>query len=90
MELHEVDYKVPNGKLIRLQAEIDSNKIKEIKINGDFFLYPEEKIAELEQALIGKPLEEVTLQPLVSESLSGCEMVGISPEEIVTALLRLV
>ena len=37
MELHEIDYKVPEGKLIRLRAQLEDNRFKEIKINGRDF-----------------------------------------------------
>ncbi len=89
MELHEVDYKVPNGKLIRLRAQLGGGKICSVTITGDFFLHPEEKIAELEKALAGKKLEKVTLQNIVLKKISGCQMVGVSPEEFVNALLKL-
>ena len=85
----ELDYKVPGGKLIRLSAELDGTTIKTIQISGDFFLHPEDAIFELETALVGKELDKVTLQKLIAEQLSGCEMVGISTDELVTALLKL-
>jgi lipoate-protein ligase A len=89
MELHEVDYKVPNGKLVRVSAKVEGDKIVSARITGDFFLHPEESIFELERALIGKQLEKVTLQKTAERALAGCEMVGVSPEEFVNALLKL-
>ncbi len=89
MELHEIDYKVPNGKLIRLRAELDGDKICSVKIMGDFFLYPEDKIFLLEKNLIGQKPEKVTLQKIVEKTLAGCEMAGISIDELVNALLKL-
>lgn len=85
----EIDYKVPNGKLIRVSAKVKDNKIKLIRITGDFFLHPEERIFELEKALLGRNLDKVTLQKTIEKSLAGCEMVGISPEELVNAFLKL-
>lgn len=89
MELYAIDYKVPEGKLIRLKADLDGSKICSVTINGDFFLHPEDRIAELEKALVGKELNKVTLQETVEKELAGCEMVGISPEEITNALMKL-
>lgn len=43
--------KVPNGKLLILKAEIQDGKIVKVHIQGDFFLYPEDKLALLEDAL---------------------------------------
>jgi len=89
MELRQFDYKVPNGKLIRVSAKVRENKIASIRITGDFFLHPEERIVDLEKSLVGKKLEKATLQRVVEKSLAGCEMAGISPEELINALLRL-
>jgi lipoate-protein ligase A len=85
----EVDYKVPGGKLIRLQADLNGSRIVRVAINGDFFLYPEDRIAKLEKALAGKELDKAALQSIVEKELEGCEMVGISPEEITNALMKL-
>lgn len=65
MELHEVDYKVPDGKLIRLRADIEGNKIRKISITGDFFLHPEDKIFELEKVLVDVELSKESLRPIV-------------------------
>jgi len=52
-------YKVPNGKLLKIKIEIVNRQIKDIQILGDFFLYPEEKLAIIERALIGKRKDEI-------------------------------
>jgi len=46
-------YKVPNGKLLKIDLEFDeeNNIIRQIKITGDFFAYPEESIEILEKEL---------------------------------------
>lgn len=85
----ESDYKVPGGKLIRLRADVEGSVIKDIRITGDFFLHPEDRISGLEKDLAGKRLDRVTLQHIVESSLKGCETVGFSPEDLVEALLRL-
>jgi lipoate-protein ligase A len=89
MELHEVDYKVPDGKLIRLRAEVRDNSIQRIKITGDFFLHPEDGIAELEKRLVGCNLDEEAISSIVGRVLSGTTMVGISSNELTKAIMRL-
>jgi len=84
-----LDYKVPNGKLIRLCAELDGNELRSVKITGDFFLHPEEKIADLERSLAGQKLDALTLQNTVDRELKTCQMAGISAQELVNALLKL-
>lgn len=49
-----VTEKVPGGKLVRIKVESDAN-ITTLQITGDFFLYPESTIEELEKTIIGTP-----------------------------------
>ena len=51
-------YKAPGG-LIRAIAEVYEGTIASVSLSGDFFFYPAEKLADLETALVGVPLEEV-------------------------------
>lgn len=51
-------YKVPNGKMIRLEMDYDKEKINDLVISGDFFMHPEDAIDLLEQALIGVELDK--------------------------------
>jgi len=87
--MKDIDYKVPGGKLIRLQAGIKDGKIASARINGDFFVHPESSIAALEDALAGKKLEKSSLLTVVDKKLKGATLVGITPEAIVHALLML-
>lgn len=52
-------YKIPGGKMIRVLLEYEDNTIKNIKITGDFFLYPEEGINLLEKGLKNISLDGV-------------------------------
>ena len=46
-------YKVPNGKLLKIFLEEKDGAIATIKITGDFFMYPEQRVEEIEAALAG-------------------------------------
>ena len=85
-------YKVPNGKLIKIFLEYNSEDqvIDSIQIFGDFFAYPEESICQLEQCLTGKPIEKKQLHELISDFVqkNQVEFIGISPESITEAVLR--
>jgi len=52
------EHKAKKG-LIRFEIEEEGGIAKEVKITGDFFIYPEEVIGELESTLRGKKLEEL-------------------------------
>jgi len=86
--MKQILYKVPNGKLLRIFLEKENDKIVDIKITGDFFIYPEEKISLIEDCLRGKILNETDLvndlnKVIESESL---ELLGVDSKSIVTAL----
>ena len=49
--------KIKNGKFIKINYEINNNIISKIKYTGDFFLYPEESLIDLERLLTGKKFE---------------------------------
>jgi len=52
------EHKAKKG-LIRFEIEEEKGIAKDVKITGDFFIYPEEVIGELENVLKGKRLEEL-------------------------------
>lgn len=86
--MKQILYKVPNGKMLRIFLEKENDKIVDIKITGDFFVYPEEKISLIEANLRGKALNKDELvndlnKVIESESL---ELFGVNAESIVTAL----
>ena len=85
----EVDYKA--GKLIRLRAEVKGKEIIDIRITGDFFATPKETIFQLEEDLKGKKLEETQLQSTITRfyAETGVETPGITPEDVVQALMKL-
>lgn len=84
------EQKIPGGKLLRIKAEARDGKIVSVNITGDFFLYPEEKIALLENYLTGLPVpfdkEEMTekVQHLIEKE--NIELVGITAEAIIAVL----
>jgi lipoate---protein ligase len=87
--MQQAIYKVPEGKLIKIFLEQEEGNIKSIKITGDFFIYPEEKIGALESALLGEGLVEDKLIAKLKqqEDRCGLEMFGVDMESIVKTIL---
>ena len=81
-------YKVPGGKLLKVFVRLDGSSLSEVKITGDFFIYPEESIDTLESAVRGMKLEKT---PLL-DALNACvetedlELFGVTTESIVHTL----
>jgi len=52
-------YKVEKGKLLKLKFESENRILRKIEIRGDFFLYPENKLKDVEKFLIGLSIDEI-------------------------------
>lgn len=82
-------YKVPDGKLLKIFLEPNEGAVGDIKITGDFFMHPEEKIAELEAALKGHVLDETALQATIEGFLKeqSIELFGADAASIAKTIL---
>ncbi len=52
-ENYFAERKVKDGKLVQVSLKKENKKIKDIKITGDFFIYPEEEKEKIERTLNG-------------------------------------
>ncbi len=75
---------VKGGKLIRVRVEFQGNRIKEIKITGDFFLHPEDKIEDIENGLKNVPIDGVRKK--LDEMLRDTEYLGFTLDTLVQAV----
>lgn len=54
------EFKSPAG-LIRAELEVEKGRIDSLRLFGDFFIYPEERLTELERYLENTELEKAKL-----------------------------
>ena len=82
-------YKVTGGKMIRVSLGESNGKIREIKITGDFFLHPEELINELEDMLVGTPLNVKDLTSSIKMLMENRDatLLGASTKDFVKCIL---
>jgi lipoate-protein ligase A len=87
--LGRAEYKVQGGKLIKVQLNVQANRISHIKITGDFFMHPEEVIEELEKALIGEPLDKQNLTQCIATFMEKNKVVllGALPQDFTKCIL---
>lgn len=87
----ESSRKVPGGKLVRATVRFGEERIESVKLTGDFFLYPEEALDRVEDALAGKPVDagRVALSETVEFVLEDAEaqLVGVGPDDVAIAVL---
>jgi lipoate-protein ligase A len=58
VEVRQKMYKAPGG-LIRAVVQVEEGAVAHVGLSGDFYLYPAERLADLEIALAGVQLEDV-------------------------------
>ena len=82
------ELKVKEGKLIRCQLILKDSRIDKIKFSGDFFMYPEEKIEELEKKLRGIELKGGKLKDEIYAFFEGLVLIGAHAEDFVTVIRK--
>ena len=85
------EYKTPGGKLVAVDFEVVDGTLRVVMVSGDFFLYPEEALADLTGALEGLPIElsETEIAERVRLALPrDAELLGSSPEAVGAAVRR--
>ena len=70
------EYKVPGGKLVVVDCDVENDSIVNVRLSGDFFLDPDDALLRMTGALEGAPA-----------SLSGVEIasrveVGLDPDDV--------
>jgi lipoate-protein ligase A len=76
-------------KLIKILLEYDESSkiIHSIRITGDFFLYPEETLDQLEANLIGAKIDRASIKETIEICLNRSEAFGIDSESLTDAIL---
>lgn len=83
------EFKAPKG-VIKVELELADDAISQVSISGDFFMYPEDALERLEQALVGVKAEMESLLAAVQRfySSTGVQTPMVEPEHWVEAILR--
>ena len=84
-------FKTVGGKLVVVNFDIEQERLRNVVIHGDFFVYPEDAFPALAAALEGAPstLSEAAIAGRLAAAIPpGAEVIGTSPEAIATAIQR--
>ena len=82
------DRKVPGGKLLRAEVEVESGTVLAASIRGDFFAHPEEAFEAAEAELAGLPGDRLGEAALSLFSRPPLRIYGASPEDIAALLVE--
>jgi hypothetical protein len=87
-------YKVPHGKLLKISLDYDekNNTVRQIRIMGDFFAYPEEAVEILEAALTNTLLEQESILKKIQSIIveQNIQFIGLDAEGLTQGILRCV
>jgi lipoate---protein ligase len=93
MPTRRAQRKVPDGKLVRIDALCEDGALSHIRITGDFFIHPEEALAGIERDLgTGEfnghesDLEERVVSIV---SANGARLIGFGPKDIADMMREL-
>jgi lipoate-protein ligase A len=86
------EYKVPEGKLVVIDLDVEDGRLHNVELSGDFFLLPEETVWRMMAALEGVPADagEDELSGRVRDASRGAQLIGITPEGVAVAVRRAV
>ncbi len=85
------EYKVPGGKLVVVDLEVDAQRITSVQVAGDFFLEPDDALEVINQAIVGLSVSSSAeaIGDAVRAALpDDVVMMGFSPEAIGTVVRR--
>ena len=85
------EYKVPGGKLVVVDLEERDGRIADFHLAGDFFLEPDDALADIDAAVTGLAVEAdvPTIAAAVRAALpAGAQLLGFTPESVATAVRR--
>ncbi|EGD57077.1 lipoate--protein ligase family protein [Gordonia neofelifaecis] len=85
------EYKVPGGKLVVVDVEVEDGSLSQVSLSGDFFLEPDEALEVITDAVTGASttLNAGALGELITSALSDdVSMVGFTPESVGIAIRR--
>ena len=73
--------------LIRVSSEQYNGKIKNISITGDFMVFPEDVIWELEKDLLGVEINEKFINEIVTKHLSKAKLLGSTINDFIDVII---
>ena len=85
------EYKTPGGKLVVVDFDVRDERLRNVVVSGDFFLYPEEALDAITGAVEGLALtagESEIARAVEAAVPNGTEMLGFSPEAVAIAVRR--
>jgi lipoate-protein ligase A len=87
VEIVQTSHKLPGG-LVRVTAVKEGDRLHDVHISGDFFIFPLDSLPALEGELEGQPFNPQALTQIIGSFFAerGVEAPGVSPPELAQAI----
>src|SRR5690625_4421827 len=84
------EYKVPGGKLVVAEVQVDDGVLSQVRISGDFFLEPDDALERIDEALRGMPADapDGALTEGVEGATAQADMIGFDDRSVAIAVRR--
>lgn len=85
------EYKVPGGKLVVVDFDVIAERIQNLRITGDFFVFPEDALSAVADALNGTNIHDSApdMQLRMSQAITAdTELLGFGLIDVVAAIRR--
>jgi len=85
------EYKIPGGKLVRVELDARDGRLADVRISGDFFLEPDAALETIESALNGMSIDAGSRQfaeAIASRLGPEVRMIGFDPGTVAIAARR--
>jgi lipoate-protein ligase A len=84
------EYKVPGGKLVAVDVEVEDDLLSAVAVSGDFFLEPDDALEDINAALTGMPTaaDVAAHVSAIEAATTGVRFIGFSPEAVGIAIRR--
>ena len=85
------EYKLPGGKLVAVDVEVEDGRIVHAAVSGDFFLEPDEALADINGAIVGlaASASSAKIAHAITGALSdGVSLIGFTPAAVGIAVRR--
>ncbi|HWS49954.1 MAG TPA: lipoate--protein ligase family protein, partial [Microbacterium sp.] len=79
------EYKVPGGKLVVVDLDVEAGSIARFRLAGDFFLEPDTALDDINAAVTGLPVETdaAAIAAAVRHALpQGAQLLGFTPDAV--------
>jgi lipoate-protein ligase A len=89
--MYHGEFKEPGGKLVMVDFSVIDGLLSDVTVSGDFFLYPEDALGPIVDAIEDSPVEQTVAAraALIAAAIpADVEWLGASPLGLATAIDR--